>query len=83
VVAMGKLRLSGFVAWLFWSLVHILFLIGFRSKIVVAFEWLWSFVTRQRSARLISDGAPGHTIGPSDDERGLRKSRTDKAEANV
>ncbi|WFU39106.1 NAD(P)/FAD-dependent oxidoreductase [Bradyrhizobium sp. CB82] len=64
VVAMGKLRLSGVVALMFWSLVHILFLIGFRSKIVVAFDWLWSFVTRQRSARLISDGAPGHAIGP-------------------
>jgi NADH dehydrogenase len=64
VVAMGQLRLSGFVARVFWSLVHILFLIGFRSKIVVAFEWLWSFLTRQRSARLISDGAPRHTVGP-------------------
>jgi NADH:ubiquinone reductase (H+-translocating) len=64
VVAMGKLRLSGFAAWMFWSLVHILFLIGFRSKIVVAFDWLWSFVTRQRSARLISDAAPERAIGP-------------------
>ena len=84
VVAMGKLQLSGFVAWLFWSLVHILFLIGFRSKIMVAFEWLWNFVTQQRGARLISDGAQRHTIGPSDDERGLRrKSRTDKAKASM
>jgi NADH:ubiquinone reductase (H+-translocating) len=58
VVALGKLHLSGFIAWIFWCLVHVLFLIGFRSKAVVAFEWLWSFVTRQRSARLISDGAP-------------------------
>jgi NADH dehydrogenase len=58
VVGLGKLRLSGFVAWIFWCLVHVLFLIGFRSKAVVAFEWLWSFVTRQRSARLISDGTP-------------------------
>jgi NADH dehydrogenase len=57
VVAMGQLWLCGFIAWVFRSVVHILFLIGFRSKIVVAFEWLWSFVTRQRSARLISDGA--------------------------
>ena len=84
VVAMGKLQLSGFVAWLFWSLVHILFLIGFRSKIVVAFEWLWNFVTQQRGARLISDAAQRHTIGPSGDERALRrKSRTDKAKASM
>jgi NADH dehydrogenase len=58
VVALGKLHLSGFIAWIFWCLVHVLFLIGFRSKAVVAFEWLWSFVTRQWSARLISDGPP-------------------------
>ena len=36
VVALGKLHLSGFIAWIFWCLVHVLFLIGFRSKAVVA-----------------------------------------------
>jgi NADH:ubiquinone reductase (H+-translocating) len=56
VVALRKLRLSGSVAWMFWCFVHVMFLIGFRSKFVVTFDWLWSFVTRQRSARLISDG---------------------------
>jgi len=58
VVAMGHLKLSGSIAWIAWCLVHVFFLIGFRSKAVVAFDWLWSFVTRQRSARLISDSAP-------------------------
>lgn len=58
VVALGKQHPSGFIAWIFWCLVHVLFLIGFRSKAVVTFEWLWSFLTRQHSARLISDGAP-------------------------
>jgi NADH dehydrogenase len=75
VVAMGRLWLSGFIAWLFWSAVHILFLIGFRSKIVVAFEWLWSFVTRQRSARLISDGVPGHTVCPQATRRAFVANR--------
>lgn len=55
VVSLNWLKLSGFPAWLFWCLVHILFLIGFRSKLAVAFDWAWSFITRQRSARLISD----------------------------
>jgi NADH:ubiquinone reductase (H+-translocating) len=62
VVASRKLRLSGSVAWMFWCFVHVLFLIGFRSKVVVAFDWLWSFVTRQRSARLISDGPRRLTV---------------------
>jgi len=56
VISLGPLQLWGFPAWLVWCLIHILFLIGFRSKIVVMFNWLWSFMTRQRSARLISDG---------------------------
>jgi NADH:ubiquinone reductase (H+-translocating) len=62
VVALRKLRLSGWVAWMFWCFVHVLFLIGFRSKVVVTFDWLWSFVTRQRSARLISDGPRRFTV---------------------
>jgi NADH:ubiquinone reductase (H+-translocating) len=55
VVAFGKLRLTGFPGWLFWCLAHIWFLIGFRSRTVVAFNWLWSYLTYQRGARLISD----------------------------
>jgi NADH dehydrogenase len=56
IVGLGRLHLSGFVAWTFWRLVHVAFLIGSRSKGVATFEWLRSSVTRQRSARLISDG---------------------------
>jgi NADH:ubiquinone reductase (H+-translocating) len=47
------LRLSGFPAWLVWCFVHILWLIGFRNRFVVLFEWAWTYFTRQRSARLI------------------------------
>jgi NADH dehydrogenase len=62
VVALRNLKLSGWIAWMFWCFVHVLFLIGFRSKVVVTFDWLWSFVTRQRSARLISDGPRSLTV---------------------
>ena len=55
VVDFGWLRLSGRLAWLLWSVVHIYFLIGFRNRIVVAAEWLWSYLTYQRGARLITD----------------------------
>jgi NADH dehydrogenase len=51
----GWLRLSGRPAWLLWSVVHIYFLIGFRNRLVVAMEWLWSYLTYQRGARLITD----------------------------
>jgi NADH:ubiquinone reductase (H+-translocating) len=54
VVKLGRLELTGFLGWLFWSVVHIYFLIGLRNRLVVAATWLWSYVTYRRSARLIS-----------------------------
>jgi NADH dehydrogenase len=53
VAVIGRLRLSGLLAWLCWLFVHIFFLIGFRNRFVVMFEWAWSYLTYQRSARLI------------------------------
>lgn len=47
-------KLTGAVAWLAWTLVHIVYLIGFRNRIVVLLEWAWAYITRQRGARLIS-----------------------------
>ena len=53
VVKFGVLQLRGFIGWLFWSLAHIYFLIGLRNRFIVAFSWLWSYLTFQRGARLI------------------------------
>ena len=53
VVKFGPVQLTGFIGWLFWSAVHIYFLIGLRNRFVVALNWLWSYVTYQRGARLI------------------------------
>ncbi|HEU0284819.1 MAG TPA: NAD(P)/FAD-dependent oxidoreductase [Sphingomicrobium sp.] len=58
VIDWGPLQLSGFAAWLIWSVAHIWFLIGFRSRIGVAISWLWSYATYQRSARLITGEQP-------------------------
>jgi len=55
VVKFGRLHLRGFIGWLFWSVVHIYFLIGLRNRFIVAFTWLWSYLTFQRGARLITD----------------------------
>jgi NADH dehydrogenase len=57
VIDWGQLQLSGFPAWLIWCFAHIWFLIGFRSRIAVTISWLWSYLTYQRSARLITGGA--------------------------
>ncbi len=50
----GKLQFSGFVAWLGWCFVHIMYLIGFRNRIVVLMQWLFSYFSAQRGARLIN-----------------------------
>lgn len=54
VAEIGKLKLTGFPAWLFWSVIHVYFLIGFRNRLVVTLDWLWSYVTLERGARLIA-----------------------------
>jgi NADH dehydrogenase len=58
VVDFGKLRLTGFVAWLLWSIAHIFFLIGFRNRLTVAIDWLWAYLTFERGARLITNTGP-------------------------
>jgi NADH dehydrogenase len=54
VAEIGKLHLSGFIAWMAWLTVHIFFLIGFRNRFAVLFNWAWSYFTYQRGARLIT-----------------------------
>lgn len=49
------LKLSGFFAWVLWSTVHILLLIGFRNRINVFVEWVWNYLTRKRGVQLITD----------------------------
>lgn len=53
VADLGWLRLSGFPAWIFWLLLHVTFLIGFRNRLSVMLQWAASYLTYQRSARLI------------------------------
>ena len=48
------LKLKGLPAWLAWCFVHIFYLIGFRNRFIVMFEWAWSYVSYQRGARLIT-----------------------------
>ena len=54
VAEMGPIRLSGFLAWLAWLFVHIVYLINFSNRVMVMFQWFWNYLTRNRSARLIT-----------------------------
>lgn len=54
IAEFGKIHISGFIAWLSWLFVHILFLIGFRNRLLVFIQWAWSYVTYERGARLIT-----------------------------
>jgi len=66
VAQFGKIHISGFIAWLAWLFVHILFLIGFRNRLLVFIQWAWSYVTYERGARLITGSTylPGWTAVP-------------------
>ena len=59
VADLGRLELSGFLAWLAWWAIHIFFLIGFRNRVLVMFSWAWSYFTFQRGARLITGEVRG------------------------
>ncbi|QDL90326.1 NAD(P)/FAD-dependent oxidoreductase [Paroceanicella profunda] len=62
VIDFGRIRLRGAIAWWIWGIAHIFFLIGMRTRLAVAVNWLWIHTRNQRSARLITQGeaqAPG------------------------
>jgi NADH:ubiquinone reductase (H+-translocating) len=65
VASVGKLKLSGFLAWVAWLTIHIFYLIDFRSKFVVLFDLAWSYFTYQRGSRLIT----GHRLDAGAPER--------------
>jgi NADH dehydrogenase len=51
----GRLHLSGFFAWMAWSFIHIVYLIGFRNRVLVFIQWVWSYIRYRRGARLITE----------------------------
>jgi NADH dehydrogenase len=58
VAMIGKVKLSGFIAWLAWLFIHLIFLIGFRNKLAVLLQWTYSYFAYKRSARIIITGVP-------------------------
>ena len=55
VAQIARFKTSGLIEWLLWLFVYIIFLIGFRNRLVVMIQWAWSYVTFDRGARLITD----------------------------
>jgi NADH dehydrogenase len=68
ILETGRLRLSGFVAWLAWAAIHIAFLPQAENKLMVFTQWAWSYVTKQHGSRLILEPRVTATK-PSDAER--------------
>lgn len=61
VADFGVIRVSGLLAWVAWLFIHIFWLIGFRNRAIVLFEWAWAYFTWQRSARLITGEEKGRS----------------------
>ena len=55
IVDLGRFVLKGKIGWMFWSIIHIYFLIGFRNRLMVFINWVWSYLTFGKGARLITD----------------------------
>ena len=66
IARIGRLRFSGYPAWLAWLFIHLMLLVDFRSRVFVFFEWLWAYLTTQPRARLIVGGRGSRPLeGPS------------------
>jgi NADH:ubiquinone reductase (H+-translocating) len=53
-------RLSGFIAWVIWLFIHLMYLVGFRNRLIVFLQWMWNYLTFRRGVRLIVErNVPG------------------------
>jgi NADH dehydrogenase len=66
-------RLRGALAWWIWGIARIYFLIGVRTRLSVAINWLWIYMRNQRSARLITQGRIQLDRGGSQDDQGATR----------
>ncbi len=71
VIDFGSIRLKGWTAWWMWGAAHILFLIGVRSRMAVAWKWLWAHLRGQRNARLITHNDQTANV-PAGEADGIR-----------
>jgi NADH dehydrogenase len=62
VAQIGKVEFSGFTAWLAWLFTHLIFLVGFRNRVSVLSQWIYSYLFYKRSSRIITAPAPEKII---------------------
>lgn len=79
VAQIGKLRFSGFLAWLTWLFVHLIYLIGFRNRVSVLFNWFYHYLTYRPGARIITGMDQSFTVGNEKARPALRGSRNEGA----
>lgn len=87
VAQVKRLQLSGFVAWMAWSFIHIVYLIGFRNRVLVFIQWVWSYIRYRRGARLITEHdwrlvkapAAPRALASAEGPRALPEATTDEA----
>jgi NADH dehydrogenase len=79
IADLGWIRLTGWIAWILWGIVHIFFLIGFRSRIAVFINWIWAWLTYGRGARLIT----GDTTPLAAAAKPTPRAMSDKSDPNV
>ena len=79
IADLGWIRLTGWVAWILWGIVHIFFLIGFRNRMAVFVNWIWAWLTYGRGARLIT----GDTTPLAAAAKPTPRAMPDKPEANA
>ena len=58
VAQLGRLRMSGLIAWLAWVFVHLWYLVGFRNRLSVFTNWIWAYVISRHGARVITGRRP-------------------------
>jgi NADH dehydrogenase len=58
VAQFGRLKVSGFIAWIMWLFIHLMKIVNFRNRVLVFMQWAWSYFSYDRSARLITGDAP-------------------------
>jgi len=65
IAQIGKLKLSGWPAWMAWLLVHLVFLVGFRNRLSVLIQWTYSYFTYKRGARIVARGMEEPPANPN------------------
>jgi NADH dehydrogenase len=85
VAKVGRFEFSGIMAWLAWLVIHLIFLVGFRNKISVLFQWFYSYLTYKRGARVVatSGARPRESATSRAETGGPGVSRSGEAQAGL